>query len=125
MENIVLIMQRKPIAEGLMNKLKNSPHIRLIYESDYEKAKAVVEGEDAKAALIEVTESGPYHIGHCLELCRQVKKDRPDCKLIIMCPEEEEESVKEVVRAKGKGLIHDFVFYDVTTDYLASKLISL
>lgn len=42
-----------------------------------------------------------------------------------MCPEQDEKSIKQVVDAKGKKQIDDFVFYDVTTDYLASKLLSI
>ena len=43
----------------------------------------------------------------------------------MMCDEQDEHSAKELIKAKGKNQIDDFVFYDVTNDYLASKLISI
>ena len=42
-----------------------------------------------------------------------------------MCSEQDEKSIKEVVAAKWARQIDDFVFYDVTIDYLASKIISI
>ena len=79
----------------------------------------------AKATLIEVAETGPYDIGYCLALCKELREDTPECKLILMCSEQDEKTIKEVVEAKGKNEIDDFVFYDVTIDYLTSKLISI
>lgn len=125
MQNIILIMQRKAIAQTLMNKLQDSPDIRLIYQPDYHSAQATIEGQNAKAALIEVTESRPYDMDYCLALCKRLRKNTPECKLLLMCPEQDEESIKQVVNAKGKKLIDDFVFYDVTMDYLTSKLLSI
>ncbi|HHX62565.1 MAG TPA: hypothetical protein GX707_17910 [Epulopiscium sp.] len=122
---IILMMHRKAIMQGLINKLQDSPDIRLVYQSNYHSANVVIRSCNAKTALIEVAESGNYNTSYCLRLCRQIRKYTPECKLLMMCPEQDEKGVKQVIDAKGKGLIDDFVFYDVTIDYLASKLISL
>lgn len=121
----MLIMQRKAIAEALMFKFREHPGIRLIYQPDYHSAQATIEGQNAKVALIEVTESGPYDMEYCLALCKRLRKNTPECKLLLMVPEQDEESIKQVVNPKGKKLIDDFVFYDVTMDYLTSKLLSI
>ena len=125
MPNVMLIMQRKSIAQGFMDRLRDSPDIRLIYESNYRNADIAIRSNNAKAALIEATESGPYGMSYCLMLCERLRKQTPDCKLIMMCPEQDEQSVKQVIIAKGKKQIDDFVFYDVSNEYLASKLISI
>ncbi|MDY0235951.1 MAG: hypothetical protein RBR71_07970 [Gudongella sp.] len=125
MPNIVLIMQRKVIAEGLMIKLRDSPDISLVYEPDYHEAITIIRNYGAKAALIEATESGLYDMEYCLYLCKRLRSEIPECKLLLMCSEQDEKSVRKVVEAKGKKEIDDFVFYDVTIDYLASKLTSL
>ena len=122
MPNVVLIMQRKAIAEALMIKLRDSPHINLIYEPDYNNALIAISSNNTKAALIEATESGPYNMNYCLQVCKNLREQRPECKLLLMCPEQDEKSVKQVVDAKAENKIDDFVFYDVTIDYLASKL---
>ncbi|HZJ98610.1 MAG TPA: hypothetical protein VFC79_01305 [Tissierellaceae bacterium] len=125
MPNLVLLMQREAIAQALMMKLRDSPSISLIYESDYNYAEIAINSTNAKAVLIEVVESGPYDIGYCLKLCKEIRKNIPRCKLILMCPEQDEKSVRQVVGAKAENKIDDFVFYDVTIDYLASKLMSI
>ena len=114
MPNIVLIMQRKAIAQGLMIRLRDSPDINLIYESDYNNADMAISSTKAKAVLIEIVESGLYNIEYCLKLCKEIRKTIIGCKLILMCPEQDENCVKQVVNAKGKSEIDDFVFYDVT-----------
>ena len=125
MQKVMLFMQRKAIAEALMHTLKEYPDLRLIYEPDYQNARTTIDGHNAKVALIEITESGTCDVDYCLTLCKKLRKQTPECELLLMCPEQDEKSVKQVIDAKGKKLIDDFVFYDVSMDYLASKLISL
>lgn len=125
MENIVLTMKRKPIAQGIMNNLKGSQDTHLIYEPNYNNANRTINNHNAKATLIEVAESGPYNIEYCLKLCKELRKNTPECKLILMCSEQDEKCIKKVVDAKGGNEIDDFVFYDVTIDYLTSKLMSI
>ncbi|NLB51407.1 MAG: hypothetical protein GX808_00500 [Syntrophomonadaceae bacterium] len=125
MPNIMLVMHRKAIAQGLMAKLQKNADIKLIYEPNYDKAQINIDSNNAKVALIEASESGPYNMGYCLILCNEIRKNTPDCKLLLMCSEQDEKSVKLVIEAKGKKKIDDFVFYDVTIDYLASKLMSI
>ena len=42
-----------------------------------------------------------------------------------MCPETQQETVSRAIAAKKQKLINDFVFYDVSLDYLAASLQSL
>ena len=107
MPNIMLIMHRKAIAQGLMDRLKNSSDIHLIYEPNYDNANFAIGSYNAKVALIEVAESGAYDMAYCLTLCKRLRQHTPECKLILMCPEHDEGDIKHVI------------------DYLASKLISI
>ena len=125
MQMVVLIMKRKPVAQGFMHSLQYNTDIRLIYEPYYHKASLAIYNYNAKAALIEVAEAGPYDIGYCLALCKELKDSVPECKLILICSEQDENTIKLVVDAKVKKEIDDFVFFDVTIDYLISKLRSI
>lgn len=122
---ILLIMHREVIAQGLMGGLQDSPDFHFIYEPDYDHANLAVQRYEANVALIEAAESGLYDIDCCLTLCKGLRKDAPRCKLLMMCSEDNDHNVKLVVEAKGKKIIDDFVFYDVTMDYLVSKLASI
>ena len=104
---------------------KDSPDIEIIYERNYDITGFAISGYDIDNVLIEVTESGPYDMDYCLSLCKLIRRNTPECKVILICSEQDEKSVEKVIAAKGKKLIDDFVFYDVTIDYLASKLISI
>lgn len=42
-----------------------------------------------------------------------------------MCSDQDEKTIEQVIDAMGKNYIDDFVFFDVTIDYLASKLKSI
>lgn len=122
---IMLIMYRNAIVQGLMNKLQGNPDIHMIYEPDYDHAHIAARNSDANVVLIEATESGHYDMAYCLALSNWLRKHIPKCKILLMCSEQDEKSVKEVVAAKWARQIDDFVFYDVTIDYLASKIISI
>lgn len=125
MSTIMLIMQRKAIVQALIKMFKNNPDIEIIYESNYYNADSAISTYGVNTVLLEAAESGPYDMDYCLALCKVIRKNTPDCKLLLISSEQDEKSVEKVVSAKGKKQIDDFVFYDVTIDYLASKLISI
>ncbi len=115
-------MRRRPVAQGLIKKLEGKADIRLFYESDYSKANSLISANNADIALIEIAETGEYDVHYCLALCAALRT--ASCKLLLLCPEQDESSVAKAVDAKRKGLIEDFIFYDASIDYLASKLLA-
>ena len=127
MQRIALIMQRKTVAQRLTERLQEEITGTIGFTSDYDEAVALVAGQQTDVALVEVTEGtagGSYNVGYCLGLCDVVRKQKPDCKLLLLCPEEDSESVRQAVQAKLGGRIDDFVFYETTIDYLIAKLMS-
>ncbi|MDL2214259.1 hypothetical protein LJB76_01710 [Clostridia bacterium OttesenSCG-928-O13] len=125
MQTIVLVMRRRPVAQGLMLRLEAEPGLTAIFEPDYANADVAIRSHGAGITLIEACESGDYDTSHCLVLCARLRKKTPGCKLLLMCPEQDKGSVSQAVQAKRDGCIDDFVFYDSTTDYLTSKLLSM
>ena len=125
MQTIVLVMRRKPVAQSLMQRMQTEQSLNSAFEPDYAQAGAAIRMQGASIALIEAWESGEYDTPHCLALCIRLRKETPECKLLLMCPEQDKGSVAQAVEAKRDGRIDDFVFYDSTIDYLASKLLSM
>ena len=125
MQTIVLVMRRKPIAQSLVGRLQDNPDAQIIHAPDYDNSEAIIFNSKANVVLIEAAESDDYGIAYCLELCERLQKDAPKCMLLLMCPEQDENSITRVVEAKRKKRIDDFVFYDVTIEYLISKLMSM
>jgi len=114
-------MRRKSVAQGLAQTLGGG----LIIEPSHRRALARVRAGGADVALVEIAESGGHGAAECLALCARLREEAPQCKLLLMCPERDRDSVARAIEAKSQGRIDDFVFYDVTTDYLVSKLLSM
>ena len=125
MRRIVLVMKRKPVAQSLMEQLELEPDVRYHFEFDSEKAVATTAEADANVVLIEVPESDFYDVEYCLDLCGQIRKQQENCKLLLLCPEQNRESVLKSIQAKATGRIDDFAFYEASADYLIAKLMSL
>ena len=125
MPGIVLLMQRRPIAQGIMREMGEHPHPQVGYESDYAMAEIIIKSQSADTALIEVAESGKYDMHYCLDLCNKLRRQSPECKLVLLCPEQDKICVAQAVDAKRDRRIDDFVFYDSSIDYMTSKLLSM
>ena len=125
MSAIVLIMWRRAIAESLLSKLNTEPVFRLCYEPDYTQADTCVKKNNAKVALIEAAETGAHNVSKCLEICALLRKEAGNCKLILMCPDQDEEAVAQTVSAMQERQIDDFVFYEASFDYLSSKILTM
>ena len=125
LKTVLLIMRRASLAQGLMAKVQDTPGMQLCYEPDYAPADVAIRSHLATGALLEVAEDGAQDIGYCLALCAWLREVTPHCRLMLMCPEGQTEAVHRAIEAKRKGEIDDFVFYDVSLDYLAASLQSL
>ena len=125
LKTVVLIMQRASLAQGIIAKVCNVSGIRFHYEPDYTKADVTIRTHLATGALLEVSEGGVYDIGFCLMVCEWLRQVTPHCRLMLMCPEGQRETVHRAIEAKQKGEIDDFVFYDASLDYLIACLQSL
>ena len=125
LKTVLLIMQRASLAQGLMAKVRDAPGVQLCYEPDYANADVAIRTHLAAGALLEVSEDGTHDIGFCLALCAWLRQVTPGCRLMLMCPENQAEAVHRAIEAKRRGQIDDFVFYDVSLDYLAASLQSL
>ena len=122
---MVLIMKRASLAQGLMRWMEPVDGLRLVHETDYARAGETVRARQAQAALLEVAESGECDAEYCLALCRELRAASPLCRLMLMCPENDENAVEKAVLAKREGRIDDFVFYDASMEYLATSLRAL
>ena len=125
LKTVLLIMRRASLAQGLMAKVRDAPGLQLCYEPDYANADVAIRSHLATGALLEVAEDGAQDIGYCLALCAWLREVTPHCRLMLMCPEGQTEAVHRAIEAKRKGEIDDFVFYDVSLDYLVACLLSL
>ena len=124
MRTLVLMMLRQPVAQCLTKKLSGASGVRVLHYSDYSNAAGAVHTDGADTVLVEIAESGEYDASYCLALCSRLRGAAPGCRLLALCPEHDGAGVLAMVEAKQEGLIEDFIFYDASIDYMASKLLA-
>ena len=125
MQTIILIALRQPVAELLTQKLRGVPDVRLICEPDYIKFSDAISTYGADTALIEAKETGEHKVAYCLSLCERMRMETPECRALLLCPEQDAPGVSMAMEAKRDGRIDDFLFYNATTDYITSKLLAM
>lgn len=124
MLEIVFLMQRRAVFEGLAKHLKVDSKNTLIEHYEVFEVNAN-EYKDLDVILIEISETSKYDVIYCLDLVKMIKVYNSNVKILLMCSEHDEESINLVLHAKKSKLIDDFVFYDVSLDYLAIKLLTV
>lgn len=123
MRTIVFVTPRQPIAQLLTQRLRDVPGANLIYEPDYAGFVDAISSYGADTALVEVEESGQYDMAYCLSLCKRIRKEAPNCRVLLLCPEQDAAGVSAAVEAMRDGRIDDFLFCNTTTEYLTAKLL--
>jgi len=119
---IMLVLNRRFIGGLLKKYIDECPGMSAFTEYDYNNAIFNAAKNKPNISLVEIPERHGTPAADTLRLCREIKEASHMCKIILLCPEIDEISVRECVRAKQQGDIEDFLFYDSTTQYLISKL---
>ena len=121
----MLVLCRRVIAGLLTETLEKRRHMEARCVYDFKKAVSEAASCRPHIALVEIPEKNGYPAAETLELCGEIKKASPSCKIVLMCPEQDKESVYICTEAKKKNEIEGFLFYDTTVDYLVAILESL
>ena len=122
---VMLLLCRRVIADLLVKSVEKNGNVEAFGIYDYKNAvnSAMVRKPDI--ALVEIPEKSGSPARDALEICEGIKGAIPVCKLVLLCPEHDKESVSACVEAKKLGKVEDFLFYDSGVDYLVSKLEAL
>ena len=81
---------------------------------------------DPYAVLMEVTGYPPYVLEERLKIRDAVKKNNPDCKIVIVVDENsEKEAAKQVRQAKKDGRIDQFIYGSISANYLVALMDTL
>lgn len=61
-----------------------------------------------------------------MRLCNEVKRQRPDCKILLLVDETDDRALAfRVLQAKKDGRIDNFIYASVSPTYLAAVLDTL
>ena len=122
---VLLVLCRKVIGGSLAESIEKRPRMKAFAVYDYQNAEIEAAAHKPDIALVEIPERHGTPALDTLVVCQNIRCASPGCKIILLCPENDEASVRVCVEAKQREKIDDYVFYDSTTAYLVSKLESL
>ena len=122
---VMLVFCRKIIAEALVKAIEKNRSLEVFGVYDCENAWITATSRKPALALVEIPERYGSPALETLDICDNIKKASPGCKIILLCPERDKESVSVCIDVKKRGEIEDFIFYEAGVDYLASKVESL
>ena len=122
MQRLLMVMYRRIISDGIKNSLKGNPDAEVYVEHNYDNAVFAANTYLPNVILLEIPENRAWAPEPYIRLCAELKGELPGCKLLLMCPENSRESKLAAIDAMRRCMIHDFIYFNVTLDYLLSKL---
>ena len=127
MRRIVVDMQNYLFADAISRALQSADSDFDVRRSDSPDKTAELCGFcEPYALLMEVTGYTPWKLEERLKIRDEVKKQRPDCKIVLIVDENtEKELARRVLQAKKDGLIDNFIYGSVSASYLSAVIDTL
>ena len=123
---VLLVMQKRMLSDALIAQTGNDTRFTFTSEPRYASAALTAEACSPEITIVEVPESGSWKSAEkCFTVCDMIRRQLPDCKLVILCSENDKDSYQAAIQAKKESRIDDFLFYDNSVHYLLSKLEAL
>ena len=122
---VMLLLCRRVIADLLIESIEKNGDVEALGIYDYNNAVDFAAACNPDIALVEIPEKHGTPALDTLDICQNIKETNPDCKIVLLCPEQDNKSVTMCVEAKKQGKVEDFLFYDSGINYLVSKLEAL
>ena len=122
---VMLLLCRRIIADSLIKAIEQKREIEAFGIYNYKNAAVTAMSRRPDIVLVEIPERHGNPAKETLEICEGIKQASPGCKVVLLCPEQDEDSVNACIDAKRSGNISDYLFYDSGVDYLVSKLKAL
>ena len=128
MRNIVISMQNRLLAESISRMLEANGEF-LVYRSvagNQNRLTTDCSIHAAEILMMEVSHGGNMTLQARKEEIKQVKKQNPNCKVILLCDENTAPDLaREVVQAKKADDVDAFLYSSVSANYLMAVLASL
>lgn len=127
MKRIVLDLQCAMFADAISQALERSdPDFHILRAESPDKTVTLCKSSLAYALIMEVTGYTPWCLEERLRLRDAVKRQRPDCKILLLVDENADRVLAaNVLQAKKDGRIDNFIYASVSPTYLATVLDTL
>ena len=119
---VMLLLCRRVIVKLLREHIENSTGFDTITVYKPNEVARMALARKPRLAVVEIPERCGSPALETLDVCRDLKAASPNCKIMLMCPEQDQESVAVCEAAMKDGEVEDYVFFETSPEYLTSKL---
>jgi len=124
-KTVLLVLCRRVIADLMIEKINQRPKLKAHGIYSYREAMSAAKTYKPHIALVEIPEAQGEPAKEAFQVCMVIKEQCPDCKIVLLCPENDDQSVEFCVETKNRGDIEAFLFYESSPKYLVSQLEAL
>lgn len=127
MKRAVLAIRNRLVLEAVTDALKRiGVFVEKCFSQETERILALLNALSATFLVMDVTRSGDGTFDMCMNTVKEVKKQKPEVKIALLCDNVSDETIAyKIKRAKEEEIIDAFFYESVPSDYLADVLDSL
>jgi CheY-like chemotaxis protein len=127
LKQIGFVTSNKVLAQSLAVLAEKSPDLEFRIHPLLNLHQAVLDTEILKidTAVVDVIAGTPQEAEAVLEICERLRQTVPNCRILLLVPQVNKEARGMATRAVKNKTADDYVFYDVSLDYLLAKLLVL
>lgn len=127
MRRVVIDMQNTLFADAVAEALRR-------FDSDFDpvmsespdKTLPTCDAVLANVLIMEVTSYTPCRLAERMKIRDELRKNNPDCKIVLVVDENTEKKLADKVRqAKKDGLVDNFIYGSVSSSYLSAVIDAL
>ncbi len=124
MRRVVIDMQSFLFADAAAKALRRfDPDYEVYHAEKPAQTLDLCFGANANVLVMEVTEYTPWTLAERLKILEKLKSKLPECRIVFVVDENTSKSLADKVRqAKKDGLIDQFLYGSVSSDYLAASI---
>lgn len=122
MKKVALITTNKILAQSLDYAMKSMANLDFDLTLLLNSHQALLDAEilQIDVALIDVMEKDTKE--RTLSFCEGLHNSLPDCHILLILSQDDQENRIMATQAKKKKIIDDYVFYDTSLKYLFAKI---
>lgn len=127
MKRAVLAIRNRLVLEAVTDALKRiGVFVEKCFSQETERILALLNALSATFLVMDVTRSGDGTFDMRMNTVKEVKKQKPEVKIVLLCDNVSDETIAyKIKRAKEEEIIDAFFYESVPSDYLADVLDSL
>lgn len=127
MRRVVIDMQNTLFADAVAEALRRfDSDFEPIMSESPEKILFLCDSVLANVLIMEVTAYTPWKLEERMKIRDKLKKNNPDCKIVLVVDENTEKKLADQVRqVKKDGLIDNFIYGSVSSTYLSAVIDTL